>query len=175
MACMANIANIHKNKNKNKHSKKERKNLRKANRIFCHFSTEIFNFQQAFNKVFNTSRVFHQKRLIFELALSIGKNMDNVENNEFSTFCGKLVAEGNRFTASVCKAPLGFPCARFTASVRGAFLGSVTSVPLPHQNVRARRALLHFSCARRVRFMRHRALHLRLQPQKKRPLSRTPS
>ena len=28
-------------------------------------------------------------------ALVIGKNMDNVENSEFSTFCGKLVAEGN--------------------------------------------------------------------------------
>ena len=29
-------------------------------------------------------------------ALVIGKNMDNVENSEFSTFCGKLVAERNR-------------------------------------------------------------------------------
>ena len=41
--------------------------------------------------------------------------MEKVENYEFSTFCGKLVAEGNRFTVIV----------------RGAFLGSITSVPLP--------------------------------------------
>ena len=155
----------------------EKKEIIKESEIafFATFPPKFSTFQQTFNKVFNNNCIFHQKCFIFELALLIGKNLENVENYEFSTFCGKLVAEGNRFTASVCKAPLGSPCTRFTASVRGAFLGSVTSVPLPPQNVRARRALLHFLCARRVRFMRRRALHLRLQPQKKRPLSRTPS
>ena len=53
---MANMPNRHKHKNnnKNKHNtpRKKRKMKKSRNRIFCHFSTEIFNFSTIFQQSF---------------------------------------------------------------------------------------------------------------------------
>ena len=89
---MANIANKH--KNKNKHSKKEKKDEEKAKPHFLPLFHQNFQLFNNLSTKFSTSVEFStKKRLIFGLALSIGKNMDNVESSSFQHFAKKLVAK----------------------------------------------------------------------------------
>ncbi len=103
MANIANIANMpnihkHKHKNKHKHSKKGKKESKKVESHFLPLFHRNFQLFNNLSTKFSTFTEFSTKNgSFFESALIIGKKLDNVENYEFSTFCGKLVAERNNF------------------------------------------------------------------------------
>jgi len=75
----------------NKTGKKKSKKVESHFLPLFHRNFQLFN---NFSTRFSTSAEFStKKRLIFGLALSIGKNMDNVESSSFQHFAKKFVAK----------------------------------------------------------------------------------